>query len=324
MKKAAPGRNGSLQGLCRLIKCKQLDLPAHEASRQPESTIPGTGPACLNERTFPRGDDAEGTRMFSDQLAMAIDAAHGGRRLDDLSRLVWRGMAENQISEDAAQRLAEKIHTRRILNTTTAPHRPPQAASGRPVSIFPPRRPQRPPHRPQAIERRRRVAASGSAPPAVASRFTTAEQAALAIIVDEVRRRGDCRLPIDAIAARAGVSRTSVQNAIRAARAAGLIRVTLRPRRGQPHLPNIIEVIDPAWRDWIRKRGNRRTGDRVQKSEHHEKHVDSNGDSERKNAKTVANQCSDTHDSSKSEQGRVGQMGTMQEMQRCRSMGYRS
>ena len=264
--------------------------------------------------------------MFADQLAMAIDAAHGGRRLDDLSRLVWRGMAENQISEDAAQRLAEKIHTRRTLNAATAPHRPPQAATGRPVSIFPPRRPQRPPQRPQAIERRRRVAASGFAPPAVASRFTVAEQAALAIVVDEHRRRGDCRLPIDAIAARAGCSRTSVQNAIRAARAAGLIRVTLRPRRGQPHLPNIIEVIDPAWRDWIRKRGNRRTGDRVQKSEHHEKHVDSNGDSERKNAKTVANQCSDTHDSAQSKttssvkpEGN-GEMGTMRQREdRCGS-----
>ena len=235
--------------------------------------------------------------MFHDQIAVAIEGARGGRHLDDLSRLIWRGLAEGQITEDAAQELAEKIHTRRILNTTTAPHRPPQAASGRPVSIFPPRRLQRPPCRSKAIQRRRSVAASGFAPPAVASRFTTAEQAACAIIVDEVRRRGDCRLPIDAIAARAGCSRTSVQNAIRAARAAGLIRVTHRPRRGQKHLPNILEVIDPAWRVWIRKRGNGRTGDRVQKSERHEKQFDSNGDSARINAKHVAHGCDHTHDS---------------------------
>lgn len=234
--------------------------------------------------------------MFADQIAQAIDAAHGGRRLDDLSRLVWRGLAEQQITEDAAQGLAEKIHTRRALNSATAPHRPSHAVSGRP-SIFPPRRPQRPPHRPQAIQRRRRVAASGSAPPTVASRFTVAEQAALAIIVDEHRRRGDCRLPIDAIAARAGCSRTSVQNALRAARAAGLIRVTLRPRRGQPHLPSIVEVIDPAWRVWIKKRGNRRTGDRVQEIERHEKPVDSYSESTRINAKHLAHRCNGVHDS---------------------------
>ena len=213
--------------------------------------------------------------MFADQIAQAIDAAHGGRRLDDLSRLIWRGLSEGQITDEAAQGLAEKIHTRRTLNATTTPHRPAQAGSVRLASIFPPRRAQRPPCRSQAIQRRRSVAASGFAPPAIASRFTVAEQAALAIVVDEHRRRGDCRLPIDAIAARAGCSRTSVQNAIRAARAAGLIRVTHRPRRGQKHLPNVIEITSPEWRTWVQKRGNRHTGNRVQKSEPHEKTVDS-------------------------------------------------
>lgn len=235
--------------------------------------------------------------MFSDQIAQAIDAAHGGRHLDDLSRLIWRGLSEGQITDEAAQGLAERIHTRRALNSATqAAGTPQERRAGRP-SIFPPRRPQRPPCRSKAIQRRRSVAASGFAPPAVASRFTVAEQAALAIVVDEHRRRGDCRLPIDAIAARAGCSRTSVQNAIRAARAARLVRVTLRPRRGQPHLPSILEVIDPAWRVWIRKRGNRRTGDRVQNPERHEKQFDSNGDSARINAKHVAHGCDHTHDS---------------------------
>ena len=235
--------------------------------------------------------------MFHDQIAAAIEGARGGRHLDDLSRLVWRGLSEGQITEDAAQGLAERIHTRRTLNTATqAAGAPQERRAGRP-SIFPPRRPQRPPQRPQAIERRRRVAASGFAPPAVASRFTVAEQAACAIIVDEVRRRGDCRLPIDAIAARAGCSRTSVQNALRAARAAGLIRVTHRPRRGQKHLPNIVEITSPEWRTWIRKRGNRRTADRVQETERHEKPVDSYSESTRINAKHLAHRCNGVHDS---------------------------
>ena len=262
--------------------------------------------------------------MFQDQIAVAIEGARGGRHLDEISRLIWRGLSEGQISEDRAQELAERIHTRRTLYNATAatgaPHRPPAGPTGRPSIFGPPRRPQRPPCRQKAIERRRRVAASGFAPPAIAARFSTAEQAALAVVVDEHRRRGDCRLPIDAVAARAGCSRTSVQNALRAARAAGLIRITLRPRRGQPHLPNIIEVIDPAWRTWIKTRGNRRTGHRVQNSEHHEKHVDSYRSDGCVNAKHVAPECAHAHDSSKSEQGRGGCKPMKQEFRRCRSM----
>lgn len=258
--------------------------------------------------------------MFADQIAQAIDAAHGGRRLDDLSRLVWRGMAENQISEDAAQRLAEKIHTRRTLNATAAPHRPPQAASGRPVSIFSPRRPQRPPCRSKAIERRRRVAASGAVPPQIATRFTPAEIAVLSIIAAEVRARGRCDRCIDEIAARAGCSRSTAKNGIRTAARIGIIRVTHRPRRGQKNLPNVIEITSPEWRAWVQKRGNHRVADRGQKNHPHEKHVDSNRDSERKNAKNVANQCSDTHDSSKPKQGRGGCKPMRQEFRRCGSM----
>jgi hypothetical protein len=43
-------------------------------------------------------------------------------------------------------------------------------------------------------------------PPALASRFTQAELAALAVIARQCQRDGACSLPIDAIAALAGVS----------------------------------------------------------------------------------------------------------------------
>lgn len=194
--------------------------------------------------------------MFEDQIARAIDAAHGGRHLDEISRLIWRGWGEGQLTEGTAQRLADQLHARRLTLTPPAPYGSPAGTAHRP-SIFPPRRPQRPSCRSKAAERRRRVAASGWAPPRIVARFTTAEQAALAIITDEVRRRGDCRLPVEAIAARAGVSRRSVQNALREAREARLIRVTERPRKGQPHLPNVVEIIATAWRDWVSKRPRR-------------------------------------------------------------------
>ncbi|CAH1692332.1 hypothetical protein CHELA1G11_21071 [Hyphomicrobiales bacterium] len=88
--------------------------------------------------------------------------------------------------------------------------------------------------------RRRRLAASGPMPPQLAGSFTTAELAALKIIADEVRERGQCDRTIAEIAARAGVSRTSVQNAVRRAIHEQLLQVHKQRRRGQKNGPNII------------------------------------------------------------------------------------
>jgi len=212
--------------------------------------------------------------MFGQQVENAIDAAKGGRVLDDLSRLIWRGFSEGVIGDDEAQRLADRIHTRRALYSATAaagaPYRPPAGPTGRNSIFGPPRRPQRPPSRPQAIERRRRIAASGAMPPAIAARFTVAEQAVLAIVAAEVRHRGRCDQCLDAIAAKAGCSRSSAKNAIRLAARLAMIRVTLRPRRGQKNLPNVIEIVSQEWQTWL-KRGPRRSSEhRGQKSDSHE------------------------------------------------------
>jgi hypothetical protein len=212
--------------------------------------------------------------MFGQQVEQAIDAARGGRALDDISRIIWRGFSEGVIGDDEAQQLAERLHTRRALYSATAaagaPQPPLQRHTGRPSIFGPPRRPQRPPVRSQAIERRRRIAAAGAMPPAVAARFTVAEQAVLAIVADEVRHRGRCDRCLDEIAARAGCSRSSAKNAIRAAARIGMIRVTARPRRGQKNLPNLIEIVSADWISWI-KRGPRRSSEhRGQKSDSHE------------------------------------------------------
>jgi len=65
----------------------------------------------------------------------------------------------------------------------------------------------RSPDRQASLERRRRQAASGALPPALAARFTTGELAALTVIARQCQKGGVCALPIDAIAALAGVSR---------------------------------------------------------------------------------------------------------------------
>lgn len=113
------------------------------------------------------------------------------------------------------------------------------------------RKVQRPPVRSISIERRRRLAASGPLPPALAARFTTSESAVMRIVGDECREKGRRVLPIDAIAARAGVGRTTVQNAIRLARHLGMIEVEERRQTGAKNLPNRITVVDREWRQWL-------------------------------------------------------------------------
>ncbi len=83
--------------------------------------------------------------------------------------------------------------------------------------------------------------------------FTESESAVLAIIAGEVKHHGTCELPIDQIAALAGVCRTSVQNALHEARRLGLIRIAHRPQRGRKHLPNMVEILSPEWRTWLKR-----------------------------------------------------------------------
>src|SRR4029077_20982898 len=97
---------------------------------------------------------------------------------------------------------------------------------------------QRSPDRQASIERRRRLAASGPMPPALAARFTQGELAALRIISDEVRLQCCCVLHIDAIAARPVPCRPVVKNALREARRLGMVTITERRRRGQRSLTN--------------------------------------------------------------------------------------
>jgi hypothetical protein len=104
------------------------------------------------------------------------------------------------------------------------------------------------------------MAASG---PALASRFTRSELAALRIIGDEIRAHGCCALHMDAIAARAGTCRTVVKNALREARRLGMVTVTERRWRGRRSLANVIHLISREWR------GLDRQGGWGQKIDHH-------------------------------------------------------
>ncbi len=112
-------------------------------------------------------------------------------------------------------------------------------------------RPRKPRKHADSIARRRRCAASGAVPPAIAANFTQGEVAVLSVITGEVRRNGRCDLCNDAIAARSGTSRSVVNRALRAAKVCGYIKVQERRRRGAKSLTNIITITSALWRAWL-------------------------------------------------------------------------
>ncbi len=165
--------------------------------------------------------------MLAEQFHAAAAAARNTAAVDEIARLMWRAHAERLLADADAEAISEALQDRRAAF----------AARGTPRALSPSiglsarRRPTpRSPDRQASLERRRRQAASGALPPALAARFTTGELAALTVIARQCQRSGVCVLPIDAIAALAGVSRTTVQNALRAAKAQGLIFARERRR----------------------------------------------------------------------------------------------
>jgi hypothetical protein len=192
--------------------------------------------------------------MFAEQMASAINDARTMTRLDELSRAIWQGWGANAVTDDQAQELASLIHARKQVMRGEV--KPVGIPPGR-LSIFPPRRIQRAPIRPVAIARRRHLAASGPLPPSLACKFTVGELAALRIVSDEVREKGYCDRTLGEIAARAGIGRTTAQNAMRAAAAMGLITVQERRREGQKNLPNVVRIVSREWQLWIKRGGQR-------------------------------------------------------------------
>lgn len=183
--------------------------------------------------------------MFADELHRAVATATGPQ-LDQLAREIWRAHASGVLNDDQAQAAAEAVNARHIAT------RPPGRFKPASIAFRPPRQRQRSPDRQASLERRRRLAASGPLPPGLAAHFTTGELAVLRIVGDEVRVHGVCALHIDAIAARAGVCRTSVQNALREARRLGLVTVQERRRRGQRSLTNLVRIVSREWLTWLR------------------------------------------------------------------------
>jgi hypothetical protein len=174
--------------------------------------------------------------VFAEQLRRAVEASPRVE-LAKVAGLLWRAYAAGQVTEDQASELSELIEARRALPAAQKPMQ--RRLGSRPRS-------------PASMERRRRWAASGALPPALAARFTLAETAVLAVIAAEVLRHSACTLTIGHIAALAGVSETTVRNALRAARGLGLLTIEERRLTAWRNAPNVVRIISREWLAWLR------------------------------------------------------------------------
>src|SRR3954451_12752635 len=177
--------------------------------------------------------------MFVEHLRRAVEASPRAE-LPAVCGLLWKAYAAGQVTEAEASELSALIEAKRA--TPVPPPRPRLRVGSRPRS-------------PAHMERRRRWAASGCLPPALACRFTLGEQAALAVVAAENRKRGDCRLTNKEIADVAGVGVTTVRNAIRAAGALHLLAREERRLAAFRNASNVVRITDPSWIAWLRLRG---------------------------------------------------------------------
>ncbi|MDP2330415.1 MAG: hypothetical protein Q8M19_06940 [Reyranella sp.] len=189
----------------------------------------------------------------------SINGAASPDQLDNLARAVWHHWGKGEFGDDEASFLSSAIDNRRPLGrrASSAPGavsmKPLGRLHGRLGSRFTPRQRQRSPDRKASRDRRRRLGGSSVLPDTLRHHYTEGQRAVLCIIAGEVKHHGECDLPIDKIAALAGVCRTTVQTTLHEARRLNHIRITERPVPGRKHLPNLIEIASAEWRTWLKR-----------------------------------------------------------------------
>lgn len=103
-------------------------------------------------------------------------------------------------------------------------------------------------------KRRRTLGSSSALPDTLRHHYTEGERSVLCVVAGEVRRHGFCDLAIKEIEDRAGVGRTTVQNALHEARRLGHVTIQeRRPVRGAKSLTNVVRIASREWEDWVKR-----------------------------------------------------------------------
>src|SRR5262245_55115353 len=168
------------------------------------------------------------------------------------AREIWQAWAAGHLTDDQAQAAAERLSPPRAARPMLRPRLTGRGRGFQAVAQLGLFNHRRSPNRQASLRRRRRLAMSGPMPPGLACHFTVGELAVMRIVGDDCRYRGRCEEFIDAIAARAGVGRSTVKRALRTARRLGLVAVTERKIHGWLNDANLVRVISPAWLAWLR------------------------------------------------------------------------
>src|ERR1700712_4963442 len=112
-----------------------------------------------------RGPIRAGTMLF-EEIRRAVEAAPRDR-LSELSAALWKGFAAGAVTEAEAEEITLLIEARKGISNSRNKTGPPGGLQRGRGAAIPARKLQRPPVRSVAIERRRRLAASGVMPPAL-------------------------------------------------------------------------------------------------------------------------------------------------------------
>jgi hypothetical protein len=191
------------------------------------------------------------------QFAGAIAHAQF-HELHDLAHKLWKAHAAGHLVDEQAQQLAEQIEAKK-------PKRPADTVTSFQPVRAPKPKPQRSPDKQASIERRRRLARQSPVPPELVEKFTQAEHATLTVVCGEIQRCGLCAWCLAKIAAIAGCGKTSVRNALRKARALGILHREERRRRGQKSLTNIVRALRRSWGHWLKWIGRKKFGSTTDK-----------------------------------------------------------
>lgn len=168
---------------------------------------------------------------------------------------MWGIYGEGAISEADASYLSDCIERRRPMGRRAAAVHAAQPGrlNGRLQSRFKSRQRKRCPDRKASRDRRRMLGGSSALPDNLRHHYTEGQRAVLCVVAGEVKRHGRCDLPIDQIAALAGVGRTTAQTAMHEARLLGHVTILERPRHGQKSLTNIVRICSPEWLAWLKR-----------------------------------------------------------------------
>lgn len=188
-----------------------------------------------------------------------LNAARNVDEIDGIVRGMWAAYGNAEFGDEEAAFLQEAANSRRPLGRTASSvpgavtMKPVAKLRGRLGSRFTPRQRPRSPDRQASRDRRRRLGGSSALPDTLRHHYTEGQRAVLCIIAGEIKHHGVCDLPIDKIAALAGVCRTTVQTTLHEARRFGHITITERPMPGRKHLPNLVEIMSREWRTWLKR-----------------------------------------------------------------------